>query len=314
MRGVVVAAVAAVAFWALKPVFIAAIGDRAGYNEVFLTAGTVALLTSLVVASTRWRRTMQAFSGPRTRAALGNAMLSGVFLGAWYYGFYRALQSASMVDATIISFTWPLIAVVAMRVFSPATAKPLKVHQWALIGLSFLGAVGIAVSGSGADQQGSGWEIGWAFVAALGSGLYLPFAIRATAAFEEAQPSKPWATFYSISTANTTALAAVGLMLALTQTPLHFETFDPTALGITALIGVGTYLVAEIAWTWAFQAYESLTLSSLPYFSPAVSVVLLHLFFGEPVRGFAVAGLTLILGSNLALHIQRRSRVAIESE
>jgi glycine betaine/proline transport system substrate-binding protein len=80
---------------------------------------------------------------------------------------------------------------------------------------------------------------------------------------------------------------------------------------IAAIIGIGTYLVAEVTWTWAFQEYKSLTLSSLPYFSPAVSVILLHVLFDEPVRPIAIVGLVLMLFSNLTLHASQRSTNAL---
>lgn len=148
----------------------------------------------------------------------------------------------------------------------------------------------------------------WAFVAAIGSGIYLPFAINATRSFDRLVRSRTIATFYAVSVANAIAFTAVLVALWVTERALRFDAFDSRVLLICALIGIGTYLVAEISWTWAFQEYKSLTLSSLPYFSPAVSAVLLYLLFEEPVRPVAMVGLVLILFSNLALHLTQPSR------
>lgn len=310
---VTIAAVTAVAFWSLKPVFISIIGDRGGFAEVYVAAGLISVIVSAVGALVLWRTTMVVARGGRTsRSGAASAAISGLFLALWYYGFYRALYGASKADATIIAFTWPLIAVIAMRVFSPTTARKLSGHEWLMLLVSFAGVTAIGASTAGGAQSGAGasGEIVWAFVAAIGSGLYLPFAINATRSFGRVVDSRPVATFYAVSVANATAFAAVLVALLVTGRALHFDGFDAQVLLVCALIGIGTYLVAEIAWTWAFQEYKSLTLSSLPYFSPAVSVVLLYLLFDEPVRPIAVMGLVLVLVSNLVLHVRtsRRTR------
>lgn len=312
VAAVTVAALTAVAFWSLKPVFISIIGDRGDYAEVYVVAGTISVLSSLVGALVLRRRTAAVLRGGRNSlSGVGSAAVSGLFLALWYYGFYRALYGAPKVDATIIAFTWPLIAVVAMRVFSPATAARLRWNEWLMVLASFVGAAAIGVSNIGAAQSGDSGEIVWAFVAAVGSGLYLPFAINSTRSFDQVVGSRPIATFYAISVANATALAAVLLALWVSGHTLRFYAFDGQVLLVCGLIGIGTYLVAEITWTWAFQEYKSLTLSSLPYFSPAVSVVLLYLLFDEPVRPIAIVGLVLILFSNLTLHARHRSMNAL---
>ncbi|WP_152361111.1 glycine betaine ABC transporter substrate-binding protein [Microlunatus speluncae] len=310
---ITIAAVAAVAFWSLKPVLISVIGDRGDYAEVYVVAGAISVLTSLLVAAIFWKRSVAVVRGGRTTGkAILWAGLSGLFLAMWYYGFYRALYGTAKADATVIAFTWPLIAAIAIRLISPGTAGKLKPNQWLLIGASFLGAVAIGVANVGASPRGeASGEIVWAFVAAIGSGLYLPFAFKATSALETRVRSKPLATFYSISIANVVSLLAVLLVLFLAGHRLRFYAFDAQVLLVCAIIGIGTYLVAEVMWTWAFQEYKSLTLSSLPYFSPAVSVILLHVLFQEPVRPIAIVGLVLILFSNLTLHASQRSTNAL---
>lgn len=310
---VTIAAVTAVAFWSLKPVFISIIGDRGDFAEVYVMAGMISVIVSAIGALVLGRTTIAVLRGGRASlSGAATAATSGFFLALWYYGFYRALYGASKVDATIIAFTWPLIAVIAMRVFSPTTAHKLSWNEWLMLLASFVGVTAIGMSSAGATQTttGSSGEIVWAVVAALGSGLYLPFAINATQSFGRLVDSRPVATFYAVSVANATAFAAVVVALQVTGRPLHFDSFDSEVLLVCALIGIGTYLVAEIAWTWAFQEYKSLTLSSLPYFSPAVSVVLLYLLFEEPVRPIATVGLVLVLLSNLILHMRtgRRTR------
>jgi glycine betaine/proline transport system substrate-binding protein len=306
---VLLAAIIAVGLWSLKPVLISSVADRVGFAEVYVVSGFISVLASAAGVLVLRRPTLTvARGGGRTQAGLGAAALSGLFLALWYYGFYRALYGAPTVDATIIAFTWPLVVVIAMRILSPSTAPKLALYQWLLVLVAFLGAAAISVAdpADAPSTTGSGGEIVWAFVAAIGSGLYLPFAIKATQSFDHVIGSRPLAAFYAISVANATALAAVLLALWATRQTMRFGTFDAQVLLVCGLIGIGTYLVAEIAWTWAFAEHRSLTLASLPYFSPALSVVLLHLIFGEPVRPVAVVGLVLILLANLTLYITAR--------
>ncbi len=308
---IVAAAVTAVCFWSFKPIFITLIGDRAGYGEVFVAAGLISVATSLVIALAMGRRTLTLVRAPGAwRGALQSAVAGG-FLAMWYYGFYRALYGAPKVDATIIAFSWPLISVLAMRLFAPAHGRKLTMSELSLIFVAFLGAVAIGISDlsatAGLSRNG---EILFAFVAAIGSGFYLPFAINAIERFGRICNSKLTGTFYAISAANVVSLALVLGAMFLTDRPLRFYAFDAEVVAICAMIGIGTYLAAEITWTWAFSEYKSLTLSSLPYFSPAVSVVLLFLLFGEPVTAIAVLGLVLIIFSNMTLHGQYRSNSA----
>ncbi|MFZ2240736.1 MAG: glycine betaine ABC transporter substrate-binding protein [Gordonia amarae] len=314
VTAITVAAITAVAFWSLKPIFITEIGDRGDYAEVYIASASISVVTSAVVSLFLWRKVVAlARGGRRTLSGILSASASGFFLALWYYGFYRALYGADKADATVIAFTWPLIAVVVTPLIARNAAAKLQGFQWLLVLASFGGAVAIGVSGLGHNggPTGESGEIVWAFVAAIGSGLYLPFAINATNAFNHSVRSQPIATFFAISVANVVALAGVLLSLRLNHHTLRFYAFDREVFVICALIGIGTYLVAEVTWTWAFREYKSLTLSSLPYFSPAVSVVLLHVLFNEPVRPIAALGLVIILFSNLTLHARQRSANAV---
>lgn len=228
VTAVALAALTAVAFWSLKPIFISIIADRGDYAEVYVTSGAIALVASAIVAIIlrRWTTTLLRGGRPALRAAL-DASMSGLFLGLWYYGFYRALYGTSKADATIIAFTWPLIAVIAVRVLSPTTAPRLRWHQWLLVLASFAGAAAIGVANLGGEAQtgGQNHDIIYAFVAAIGSGLYLPFAINSSNRFHTLIGSRPGSTFYAIAIANTVSLLAILVSLRVTDHQLRFYAF-----------------------------------------------------------------------------------------
>jgi len=308
---VAAATIIAVAFWSLKPIFISMIGDRTGYAEVFIIAGGISTSVSIVVALIMARTTGRLVTSRGFGRGLLQALISGAFLAMWYYSFYRALYGAEKVDATVVAFSWPLIAVVAMRIFAPQHARKLTPAEWALVLTAYLGAIAVGISGISRSGALGGTELLFAFAAAIGSGLYLPFAINAIWQFTGQLGNRIIATFYVVSLANAASLGLVSLLLWVTDQTLLFFAVDIWVILICALIGIGTYLLAEITWTWAFSEYKSLTLSSLVYLSPAFSVILLYVFFDEPIAAMSAFGLILILFSNLTLHGSYQSTNAL---
>ena len=309
----VLAAIAAVAFWSLKPVFVTLIGGRLDSAEIFVLASLCAGVITLpcVLGSRRLRSAVVAAGA---WAYIRPACTSGAFLGLWYYGFYRALQETGKVEATIIAFTWPIIALIALPLLS-GRGLALGRLRWALVVLGLIGA-GIAAFSPSAGFTGGG-GLAWAAAAALGSGLYLPFAVRSV----ERMPSELGSvqrTFLSIAVANLSALGCVLVFRLLTGDPVAIGEAVGRAgavgLVVCALIGVGTYVIAEVGWTWAMQTDLAPRLGALPYLSPAVSTVLLAGLFGEPVSGYAVVGLVIVVGVNLGLWSVGRSKPAHEDE
>lgn len=299
-------AVTAVALWSITPILITMIGGKAGAAEVFLIAISLSIIAGAVIALFNWKTTILLCSNLKNSSSLlkgiMNACIAGAFIGLWYFGFYQALSFGPKIEVTVIAFIWPLLSVIAMRIFASDVAPPLKLKSWLLIGASFVGVGLITLNNAGSSDSGSMWGIFWAFLAAVGSGLYLPFAVKASKAFSELVSSGPLTTFYSVTVSNVSSLVVAGGAMLLSDYPLDFSGLDMKSLVLCAVIGLGIYLFAEVAWTWAFRETASLTLSSLPYFSPAVSIVLLALIYNEVVTIYAVIGLVIILGSNLWLH------------
>lgn len=304
------AAVFAVGLWSLSPVFITLIGGRLGAAEVFLIAIVMSLIVSLVAVVFNkgiTKKVVQSVIHERSaRSGLLNAVIAGVFIGMWYFGFYQALNYGPKIEVTIVAFVWPLLSIIAMRIFAKNSARPLTLKAWSLILLSFVGVALITLSGGSLEGGDSFWGFFWAIVAALGSGLYLPFAVKASASFSEIIHSGPLTTLYSVSVSNVAAFITTAGAMLLVRYPLDFSKIDVGSLLLCAVIGIGVYLCAEVAWTWAFRVTASLTLSSLPYFSPAVSAVLLAVLFSETLTIFAVIGVSVIIVSNLVLHFDKK--------
>lgn len=301
------AAVAAICFWSLTPVLVTLIGERLDSGEIFALSALSALVVSLAVLGVDPRMRRVVLSRRAAWRFVPAACASGAFLGLWYYGFYRALQETGKIEATVIAFTWPMIALIALPLL---TKKPLRLGaaRWALIVIGLIGA-GLAAISPGSELVG-GTGLLWAGLAAIGSGLYLPFAVRAAERMPDGLgPVR--STVVSISVANASALACVlvARLLAGDAVDIADSASRAGLLGLVlcAAIGVGVYLVAEVGWTWAMQTEIAPRIGAIPYLSPVLSVVLLATLFGAPVTGYAVAGLALVVGANVTLWILGRT-------
>lgn len=299
-------AVIAVALWSITPILMTMIGNAINATEVFIIAMLSAVIAGVIIAVINKQTTMKLFENLKNnrsfRRGVIDACISGLFIGLWYFGFYNALSYGPKIEVTVVAFIWPLLSIIAMRIFAKELTPPLKTKAILLIGASFIGVALITLNGGQGTGSNNLWGVMWAFIGAVGSGLYLPFAVRASKAFSEVIHSGPLTTFYSVSVGNLSALIVGGGAMMLFGLGSALNGLTMPVLLICVSIGVAIYLFAEVAWTWAFKETQSLTLSSLPYFSPAVSVVLLAVIYHEQVTVTAMIGLVIILASNLWLH------------
>lgn len=113
------AAAFATAIWALTPTLAATAGKHTGHSELFLTASAAAIAPSLLVALAMTPRLASYLrSNWATASKVASwSLLSGFFLGLWYYGYYRALLTGPPMMATTIAFTWPLIATLSAHLW-----------------------------------------------------------------------------------------------------------------------------------------------------------------------------------------------------
>lgn len=298
------AALFAVLIWACKPLLVDLASASTDFLSLYLTSSLIGLLAGVPLAAPMlWRlRT----SDLEWRSFLANSAASGLLLGLWYYAYYRALYEAdNQAEISIIAFSWPLIAAVCGPLLT-SQLKPIRgLRNWLLLILAFGGTSLVVLTGS---DLGSGSTASlWAMAAAVGSGLYLPFAVRARQTLPKDVRSGIPGTLLTLVVTNAFSLLAVAVGAALTGQRLHLAT-DGRSLAVSAAIGLGVYLVAEVLWTWAIASSGNSTLTSLPYLVPALSVLLLWLFQGTTPSIMGVAGMVLILVANLGIHARPESK------
>lgn len=299
--------IVAVFLWAFKPTLITLTPNGVRFAEVYLLSGGIAALlgTPFVV----WGiRKYKAFI---TATVIGNTALAGACLGVWYYGFYRALKEAPVVEASIIGFSWVLIATLLMPILGPKDVERMTWWQWLIMASAFGGVALITFSGTQA-QAGDPIELVWAGIAAVGSGLYLPFGVRATKTLTSSIPSLQASTLV-ITGANIFSVLTVSGALWATNATLDFSQVTYSTLLICSLIGVGVYIFAEIGWTWGYTQFNSQAVGIMPYLVPAVSTLLLVLFFQERVTTLTLIGMVIIVGANVLMHtVPRKARSVLD--
>ena len=287
--------------WSLKPTLITLASAQAGFAEIYLASGIIAALVAIPIIIFLSRTDKGWWREP---SILRNSTLSGIFLGVWYYGFYRALMEAPEIEASIIGFSWVIIATIVMPYLGPKGIQRLTPWQFVLIGVAFGGVVLISISGVNIAQGGDPKELWWAVIAAIGSGLYLPFALRANASLSKRGNLKTVSSMtLVIAVANICSIAFVSGALLLTHAPLDFTSFTGSTYLIAGAIGIGVYFLAEVGWTWGYSTYNSLALGLLPYLVPGVSSLLLWALFGNQLTWLTALGLSIIVSANIVIHL-----------
>jgi drug/metabolite transporter (DMT)-like permease len=302
----ILAAVFATLLWSLKPIYVSLLKDDMEPSEIFFCAGLISLLASALGFVILWRDLLKLWRSGIFKQTLNRCLIAGSLLSVWYIAFYKALSGAGSAQATIISFTWPFVAIIAMRIFAPHLQRPLARREYPFLAIAFVGA---AVTASGGES--SAQLVFFALIAALGSGFYLPFLSLSLESVVEVFDNRLKSSFVVVSLANTFSFIVATPILMTFGVSLVPDAPSLTQLTVVAAIGVGTYIVAELVWCWAICTTRSPTIAALPYFSPAVSVMLLGSFAGASVPSSAIVGLLLILFGNLSLHYEilpRRKR------
>ena len=289
--------VVAVALWSLKPSLISLTPSSAGFAEVYLLSGTIAVVVGLPFLVAWGAKYRHAF----TWKIVFQIAIAGVCLGIWYYGFYRALKEAPVMEASIIGFSWVLIATIVMPYIGPKDIRKMTWLQWGLMLVAFLGVALITKSGVGAGD-GDPKELVWAGIAAVGSGLYLPFAVKATRALEKSVSALK-ATTVVITGANVASVVSVGAVLLATRADLDFTAITPKTMLVCGIIGVCVYILAEVFWTWGYSQTNSQAIGVMPYAVPVVSSLFLVAFFDTQFTMMLLIGMGLIVTSNVLMQL-----------
>ena len=220
--------------------------------------------------------------------------LTGISLGLlnptlYYLLLFAAYDRLPAQEAMAINYSWALtLALLA----GPILKQHISGWQWLAAGVSYIGVLVIATRGALFSLQ---------FASPTGVSL----AVASTLV---------WSAYWMVNT-KLTLPPLSGLLLnftggALATTALIlWRGFDPLPLaGISGAIYVGVFEMGAsfVLWLLAMRhATNTLRLSTLIFLSPPLSLLLIWLILGEPIRSATLIGLGLIL---LGLGLQQAGR------
>lgn len=219
--------------------------------------------------------------------------LGGVFLTTYWMSYYYALHNAPRIEASIINFLWPITTMLFAIYIFRTKPKKMRMVEWILVFVSFVGAALIAFNPSaGFAGLDFGIPYMFAFLAAFSGGLYLNLILMAKRVYSS--------TIYVYFTAT---LMVIPLFL-FGGLLLDFELIiKPESLLGIFYIGIMVFAIGEFLWISALSYGKRISIASLAYMTPLISVLFLNIFLGDTFSDVLLFGFVMIVLSNAMLNI-----------
>lgn len=284
--------------------FHATVGDLAVHNvsALQLTTEAYAVSLGLLLAIVSLSRVSTAKCLRGLGPGLCSLLLaSGPILMLYYLALHKGLSMAPSVDVYIIHYLWPIFAAVFVKLSLRRKWGTSGAISWLLMFAAFCGA-GLVVLGGGEQAQGQAHLYGYllAGVSAVCGGLYLPSLVLAGDRLARKGYSETAGFLIPYLLLLAGGMAALALYLPFADTPL---TLWSGSWGGALFIGVGVFVLAEMAWVFGVRWQRSQATTSLAYLTPVFSTLLLLTIAGEHLHASTAYGITLIVGANTFLQM-----------
>ena len=243
------------------------------------------ILFLVVLVQKKWRLLVR----QTARDVLKSAALGFINPFVYYLLLFKAYDLLPAQEAQPLNYAWPIVlSVLAV----PFLGQKLRLASLAGLLVSFAGVLVIATRGD---------LTGLTFANPLGTGLALLSTVF-------------WASFW-IANVRDRRDAAVKLftnfafgtvyITAFVLATSRFAVPSYFAMGTAAYVGVFEMGITFFVWLKALSlSKESASVAGLIYFSPFVSLVLIHFVVGEFIYPSSVFGLTLIVGGILVQRVR----------
>ncbi|TIQ34477.1 MAG: DMT family transporter [Mesorhizobium sp.] len=200
---------------------------------------------------------------------------------------YIAFASMPVIEANLVAYTWPLMVAAAVIVLG-RPQRPLLLGLTAALGFA---GVALVISGGRAHAWFEGSLVG--YCAAFGSALCMAFYSIAVGRLA-VSPDRLLLPSALIGVALTFAWCLYDGVAGLSGTPL--------LLGL--YLGAGPMGLGYYFWSRALSLDQGGRLAVVAYLTPIASTLLLALS-GESLSMTAIAGAVLVIGSCIAVGIER---------
>jgi len=289
-----------VLFWSTVATSFKIALSEMGYIQLLLIASLTALvITSVFAISTgKFPVIRSLFSNPGELKKLALQSILNPFL--YYLVLFKAYSLLPAQIAQPLNYTWQVVLILMMAIL---LKQRLKIIQIAGVLISFSGVILLSFN-SGASPQGELSAEGILLV--LGSAfIWASFWI-----LKMKNQNEPVAELFFNFLFGSAYLLILSLFI-----PMEW----PSARGLLAAVYSGAFEMGFtfILWLNALKvATNRVVLTQITYFSPLLSLVLIHFVLGENISYITVVGLLLITGgiilSNGRIKLsKRRIKVSI---
>lgn len=216
-----------------------------------------------------------------TKKQLSFCFVLGLLNPCLYYSvLFEAYDRLAAQEAMSINYSWPAMLVILSIGF---LKQRVRILELAIICVAYLGVVVIATEGNLSSLQ---------FDDPLGVGLALASTLI-------------WATFWLLNVKQSSDAVAILFLSFLLALPVLFTAVyiiaPITDVGVNALIGaayIGFFEmgITFVLWLTALKLTDTTAkVSTLIFITPFLSLVVIHVVVGEPIKPVTLLGLTLIV-------------------
>jgi drug/metabolite transporter (DMT)-like permease len=207
-----------------------------------------------------------------------------------YYCYFQALSLAPVLEANLLNYTWPVQLVILSIVILGERFR----WQTLVAVLTAAGGAFLLIGKGEWPQLSAAHSLGYLF--AILSGLFWScFSVLLR-----------WKKAYAPSLFVSCFGAAVASLATTFHDPMLLQ-LSPTALLLTAYIGVVTIGIGYVAWRHAVQLGSLQVLGTFSYLTPLLSTALLVLVGTNPISLASIAGAGMVLVGAVIADAGKRS-------
>ncbi len=230
-----------------------------------------------------------------------SVLIASCALAFYELAMFYSLTHAPRIEAYILTYLWPIFFIILRLVVERQPIKTVPYTDWLYALIAFLGALLLPLGSGPIRWQNSVHTYWTALSGAILIAIYITAQRRVQADIGGRRP----ALFL------TTALSLPVILIF-----VHFAKADlawrltPASVALTGYEGICVFMLGYLALFYSIERHPNVTLTSMMYLVPLVSVIWLHIFLKEPIYPLTLFAAVLIVLANFALHSEHHSTSA----
>ena len=282
------------ALWGTPPIVsVYLVGDLDNLQITFWIH-VFAVISSLAFCLIRGQLFQKIQSGI-SLVALPPLVGSGLSQAAMYLCFHYAVQTGGAVEATIIHNVWPIILIIMSSAAFSKEGDRLSVYQIFLSVFAFGGAAILLTNRFGTPGSDVTINVLFAFVSAVFAALNAYFNKLGVQRIQRINDKPLEVSDHAYVFLIRVTVPTLFLFLYAISIERSVFTVKLDGLVWAAFLGVVTYFMAGLLFSYALAQVKTINLAVASYVSPIVSLVLLYVIFGKFAGATSLVGAAIVL-------------------